>query len=249
MESMNEGVETPEPTQAAQTEAQTAQTEGADSLGSNETSIGDSAQNRERAPKASDSAESPAKSEAEPSQEEKKPAEKVDLLGDDEDGEEQGEKPADETGTLGAPEDGYKFEHVEDGAKIDDQTLAEFGDVAKELNLSQEAAQKIVSKLEPMLQRSLERNVATWAEQTRADEEIGGANLKSNLSIAKRAFKQTTTPELRALLQVSGLTNHPEVVRHFLHLGKRLSDGAFVTSGARKSEGSAQTVFYKGMNP
>lgn len=233
------------------------------SLGST-TSNGDPATIRERAPTASVSAGSPANSEqpqepGEPPQGDAKSTEpkqgeesgEAQSVGDllDGEGEEPGDKSADESGTLGAPEDGYKFEHVEGSVPIDDATLKEFGDVAKELNLSQEAAQKIVTKLEPMLQRSLERNRAMWDQATRTDAELGGANLKANLNAANRAYKQTTTPELRELLKVSGLVNHPEVVRHFYRLSKTLSDGAFITGGGM-SERSAQTVFYKGMkNP
>lgn len=215
-----------------------------------EQSIGEPAENRERAPKASDNAGSPANTEdgegEAPKEDAKQEEPQGDLMSDEEDA---AEKKPDGDGVLGAPEDGYKFEHVEDGAQIDEQTLAEFGDVAKELNLSQEAAQKIVSKLEPMLQRSVERNRKAWADMTKTDPELGGANLQANLSAATRAFRQTTTPEMRALLKASGLVNHPEFIRHFLHLSKRLSDGTFINGGAGKSERSAQTVFYKGMNP
>ena len=245
---LGEGVAT-EPTPA--TPADNAGETG--SLGSQEQSIGDPATNRERAPNASENAGSPANTDGEaaqePKQEPKEPQQEEpqgDLMSDEEDA---ADKKPDGNGVLGAPEDGYKFEHVEEGAQIDDQTLSEFGDVAKELNLSQEAAQKIVSKLEPMLQRSLERNRKTWADQTRKDPELGGANLQANLNAATRAYKQTTTPEFRALLKAAGLVNHPEFVRHFYHLSKRLSDGAFVTGNAGMSERSAQTVFYKGMNP
>ena len=241
---LGEGVATePTPAPAAENAAE------AGSLA--EQSIGEPATNRERAPTASETAGSPANTEGaapQESQEEAKEEPQGDLLDGEEEAPKQ-EEAGDGNGVLGAPEDGYKFEHVEEGAQIDDQTLSEFGDVAKELNLSQEAAQKIVSKLEPMLQRSLERNRKTWADQTRKDPELGGANLQANLNAATRAYKQTTTPEFRALLKAAGLVNHPEFVRHFYHLSKRLSDGAFVTGNAGMSERSAQTVFYKGMNP
>ena len=230
-------------------------TEGtnAGSTGSTETSTGETATNRERAPNASETAGSPTNSGESQSEGEGAGGDLLNDEGGDGEGEGEGnkpgegEKPSDDAGTLGAPEDGYKFEHVENGVPVDEETLKEFGDVAKELNLSQEAAQKIVSKLEPMLQRSLERNRATWEQATRADAELGGANLKANLGVANRAFKETTTPELRALLKASGLVNHPEVVRHFFRLGKTISDGSFVT-GSGMSERSAQTVFYKGMS-
>lgn len=153
------------------------------------------------------------------------------------------------SGVLGAPEGGYELSHA-DGSKamVDDAVMSKFAEVAKELNLSQDAAQKIVSNVEPALSAMVERNRVQWADASRKDAEFGGAEFKTNMKAVNRVYKQTTTQEFRDLLKTTGLSNHPEVIRHFYRLSKTLSDGSFITSGATEADKRGQQ-FYKGMNP
>lgn len=205
--------------------------------------------NRERAP-ASTNPDTPPSSEQSTQEGQQAQEPVADLLGAEEEEASTEEPSQDGESVTGAPEDGYKFEHVENGVQIDEHTLKEFGDVAKELNLSQAAAQKILSKLEPMLQRTMERHRAEWAQAAQTDEEFGGANFKESMRQANRAFRTMATPELQAILKASGLVNHPEVIRHFYRLSKRVSDGKFVTHGVSDgADGSDPRNFYKGMNP
>ena len=166
-----------------------------------------------------------------------------------------GEEPqeADESAkVLGAPQEGYKFEPAPDAnVHLGEEAYQQFGEIAKELNLSQEAAQKIVNGMEPLLQRTVQRHRENWIAASRQDKEFGGANFETNIKAINRAYMATTTPELRAVLSASGLVNHPEVLRHFYGLSKTLSDGRFVTSqGAQeRADRSDPRNFYKGMNP
>lgn len=154
-------------------------------------------------------------------------------------------------GVLGAPEAGYSFEPTDSTVHLDEESLKGFAEVAQELNLSQEAAQKIVSKMEPMLAATIKRNRAEWAKASRADKEFGGANFENNMKAAHRAYLATTSEGLRNVLVASGLDSHPEVLRHFYGLSKTLGEGRYVTSsGNRESAvGRGLQGFYKGMNP
>lgn len=142
----------------------------------------------------------------------------------------QDDKPAEE---HGAPEK-YEFQTPE-GVVVDDTTVQAFSEVAKELNLPQDAAQKILDKVAPvMAQRQAEvlANLATsWVEGVRADKEIGGDNLQQNLAVAKKAMDTLGTPELRTLLNESRLGNHPEVIRFMLRAGKAISEDSKVVTG------------------
>lgn len=140
----------------------------------------------------------------------------------------------------GAPEK-YEFT-APDGVIVDDQTIASFSEVAKELNLPQEAAQKILDKVGPVMaqrQAELLTSLSTqWADGVRADKEIGGDKLQENLSVAKKAMDTFGTPELRALLNESQLGNHPEIIRAFFRAGKAISEDKFVAGGTGRPNGS-----------
>lgn len=130
----------------------------------------------------------------------------------------------------GAPET-YEFKAPE-GKDFDPDVIGVYSEVAKELNLSQEAAQKILDKMGPKV---AERQMAQieelrngWAESARADKEFGGDKLNENLSMARKSLDQFGTPELRALLNESGLGNHPEVIRFMYRAGKAISEDRFV---------------------
>lgn len=148
----------------------------------------------------------------------------------------EGEKPADDQAAKpeGAPEK-YEFKPTEGSAAFDDSVIEQFSEVARELNLPQEAAQKVLDKMGPALQaRQLENIQAArtmWADSAKIDKEFGGEKLTENLSVAKKALDTFGSPELRTLLNDSGLGNHPEMIRLMFRAGKAISEDRFVGSG------------------
>ena len=142
----------------------------------------------------------------------------------------------------GAPEK-YDFK-APDGQSFDPSVIEAYGEVAKSLNLSQEAAQKILETMAPVLKaQQSERLDAMWQEwagQSSADKEFGGDRLKANLAIAKKALDTFGTPELRTLLNDSGLGNHPEIIRAFYRAGKSISEDTFV--GGRAPTGAGKSL-------
>lgn len=133
----------------------------------------------------------------------------------------------------GAPDE-YEFTPGE-GQEFDGKTIEHFSEVARELNLSQEAAQTLLSKMAPvMAERQAEQIAAVqaqWAEDSKGDKEFGGDKLTENLGLAKQAMDQYATPELRTLLNESGMGNHPEVIRLFVKVGKTISEDGFIPAG------------------
>ena len=159
----------------------------------------------------------------------------------------QGKKPE------GAPES-YEFKAPE-GVQFDDAVIGAFSEVAKELNLPQDQAQKVLDKMAPVMNarqsEQLEAARAQWAEETKADKEFGGEKLNENLATAKKALDTFGTPEFRALLNESGLGNHPEVIRVFYRAGKAISEDRFVSGQAGKTNpGDARRLYAaSNMNP
>jgi hypothetical protein len=139
----------------------------------------------------------------------------------------------------GAPEK-YEFTAPE-GREYDPGVLTAYSEVAKELNLPQEAAQKMIDKIAPLIEARQVEQVETirteWAEAAKADQEFGGDKLNENLAVAKKALDKFGSPELRTLLNDSGLGNNPEVIRFMYRAGKAISEDTFVggSKGNQKS--------------
>jgi hypothetical protein len=139
----------------------------------------------------------------------------------------------DKAAPTGAPE---KYEFVPpEGKEFSPEVLAQFSEVAKELNMTQEAAQKVIDKIAPALaekqSKALEAARTEWADTSKSDKEFGGDKLNENMAIAKKALEQFGSPELRTLLNESGLGNHPELIRMMYRAGKAISEDNFVQSG------------------
>lgn len=136
----------------------------------------------------------------------------------------------------GAPEAYADFEGG-DGKAIPAASLGGFTKVAKELGLSQAKAQKLVSALRPTvdgyINQSAEKYGREWAEQVKADKELGGADFDKKLAVAVSAYKNFSTPELQKMLEATRLGNHPEVIRMFYRIGTAMSqDTGVAGSGA-----------------
>ena len=100
-------------------------------------------------------------------------------------GNQEGDKPA-----QGAPEK-YDFK-FEEGKTVDAGILDVYSEVAKELNLTQDAAQKMLSKIAPVIEgQQLQRIEAVkneWTQASVTDKEFGGDKLQENLQVAEKAF-------------------------------------------------------------
>ena len=56
------------------------------------------------------------------------------------------------------------------------------------------------------------------------DAEFGGANFDKNAKTAQKAFEAFGSPELKQLLNESGLGSHPELVKAFHRIGQKISE-------------------------
>lgn len=147
----------------------------------------------------------------------------------------------------GAPEK-YEFKPTE-GITLSDTVIGKYSEIAKELNLSQDNAQKILSEVSPLIAQQqadiFKSTVEGWRTQAQADKDIGGDKLTENLGLAKRAMDTYFSADFTKLLNDSGLGNHPEMIRGLMKIGKLVSQDSFVSAGSgAKSERSAADVLY-----
>lgn len=163
----------------------------------------------------------------------------------------------------GAPEKYEDFKPIEGVKAPAAELMTEFSALAKELGMSQAKAQDafaLVAKLAEKgaagtaareaaaVEAARATQSAAWTSASQTDKEFGGEKLAENLAVAKAAMNATTTPELRKLLNDTGLGNNPEVIRHFLKIAPAFKESKHVTGGQpAKTMDDAAKSFYPSM--
>jgi hypothetical protein len=168
------------------------------------------------------------------------------------------EKAAEGTKTEGAPEtkpegapESYAFTAPE-GVQFDATVIGAFAEVAKDLNLPQDQAQKVLDKVAPVIaarqSEQLQAARTAWAEATKTDKEFGGEKLAENLGAANKAMETFGTPEFKQLLDLSGFGDHPEVIRVFHRISKAISEDRFVGGQGGGAKPADARSFYPNSN-
>lgn len=142
-----------------------------------------------------------------------------------------------------APE-AYEFKAPE-GVTLDKTVTTEVQTVAKELDLSQAEAQKLIDRVAPVLAKSQEASLTAfvtqradaWRAATLADPEIGGEKVEANLAIAKKAWDAFGTPALRDVLNKTGLGDNPELLRWAFRVGQHIGPDNKIVNGSLPSAG------------
>lgn len=136
---------------------------------------------------------------------------------------------ADKGKLVGAPEK-YDFK-LPEGVEADTETLGKFEGIARELNMNQEQAQALVDLYAAKAAAAAEQNQKAWTDlrtewvtKAKADKEFGGQNFDANIGVAKTALKTFGTPELNDALAMSGIGDHPEMVRLLVRVGKAIGE-------------------------
>jgi hypothetical protein len=127
-----------------------------------------------------------------------------------------------------------------EGIELDAASVDQFKALAKELNLPKDKAEQLAAiavQREVARRQAFEQQIQDWRDQSQADPELGK---DENLAAARKAIDTFGTPELKAMLDTSGLGNHPEVIRLAMKVGKLISEDSFVQAnrpgaGAPKS--------------
>lgn len=139
-----------------------------------------------------------------------------------------------------APEK-YDFKPPE-GVAFAPEALSKFEALARENNMTQANADAFlalaadhVRAQQQAVDDAYEKEIQGWAKASREDAEVGGKDFDSNVKLAQRALDEIGTPELRTLVNKTGIGNHPEMVRLFARIGRAMADGKFVQGGAADS--------------
>ena len=159
---------------------------------------------------------------------------------------------ADAAKPAGAPEKYTDFV-LPEGVKLDEAALGEFSPVAKELNLTQDQAQKLVDLQIAAIKRNGESQIAQfaqqvkdWGEAAKSDKEYGGEKFDASVTSARLAVSKFGTPELTKLLNDTGMGSNPEVVRFMVKVGNAMSEDKMHTSSQSVSGKSVEEYLYGG---
>jgi hypothetical protein len=138
-----------------------------------------------------------------------------------------------------------------EGVDVDQAAADDLISIAKEAKLEPAVVQRLASVAVAMQQRAAEQHAAmtaAWVNDVKADPDIGGDKLPEALGFARKALDAFGTPELRSLLDQTGLGNHPELVRAFVKAGKAMSDDGFVSGRSHIAEQDVAKKLFPSMN-
>lgn len=146
-------------------------------------------------------------------------------------------KPKDQP--QGAPEAYANFK-LPEGMELDAEVLGEFTAFAKELNLPQDKAQKIVDFQAKLAAKQADEYQAValkqgqdWANQVKNDPELGGANYEKSVASAVKVIQSFGDDGLRDLLNNTGLGNHPALFKFCHRVSQAMSEDKFVMPGSQ----------------
>lgn len=146
--------------------------------------------------------------------------------------------------------DKYEFT-LPEGVALKETLVEEASPIFKELNLTQEQAQKLVNLQVKHEQDAYKAQVEAWETTTQnwrkaaeSDPEYGGAKFKDSLAVARRALTEFGTKELREALDLTGTGNHPEILRFFYRIGKAISEDTFKVNGKPATSKSVAELLF-----
>lgn len=129
---------------------------------------------------------------------------------------------------LGRPAapDGYSFSPGETATGYDNELAEWFREAAYAVNMPADMAHKLHDQF---LQARLEQAAAHWqADRDRAAEAVStlsqewGSSYHTNLELARRAVAELGGPDLKEVLEETGLGDDPSLVRAFAAIGRRI---------------------------
>ena len=156
---------------------------------------------------------------------------------------------------TGAPDD-YDFKAPEGFGELDPEAMEQFTPVAKELDLTQEQAQKVVNLYGDLTNKAVVSQQKAWADQLKSwkeeatnDTEIGGQAFQTNVIDANRAIDVFGNEELREVMDSTGMGNNVEVIRLLSKVGAALKDDNVVFGkGTGDQSKSPESIMYPDMN-
>lgn len=144
---------------------------------------------------------------------------------------------ADEKAANSAPE-AYTDFTLPEGFDMDADTLGAFKGLAKELNISQASAQKLIDMQTALSTKQAEAHQAAvvkqsqdWVAEIKNDPALGGENFEKSAASAVKVIQAFGDEGLTSLLNESGLGNHPALFKFCHRISQAIAEDKFVVPG------------------
>lgn len=145
------------------------------------------------------------------------------------------DKPAEpEAGKPGV----YAWKPSPDGGAYDPTVLVALEGAAKKHGIAPEVAQDLIDSVWPVVAKDLPAaRSQKWLDEVIADKELGGTNLDATKQQIGKVMGKYATPELRKLLDETGVGNHKAMVAFVKSIFKDIGeDGLVVGDPAPRRE-------------
>ena len=173
--------------------------------------------------------------------------------------EQAGDKPADNKGAEQpvVPEK-YDLKLPKD-VLVDEKMMEEFSSFGKENKWTNDTAQKVadlhlkaIGAFVNKMDAEFVNTVEGWHNELMNDKDIGGAKIDDSMTQARKVLAVAATvpgvkvDRLRADLEKTGMTTHPDMVRLFHYFGQFIGEDNKFIRGGTTSEGEqdAATILY-----
>lgn len=166
---------------------------------------------------------------------------------------------------FGAPEGdaAYQLEGLPEGTSVDEEALAAIAPVARELNLSNQGLSKIAGvyaekvlpgvtqKVVSQIESDQAALTADWANQAQVavkeDPVYAGQAMPVVRATAAKALDRFGGSEFREFLEVTGLGNHPAMLKFAYQAGAAIAeDTTFEAGGAKPPAATSRADKYYG---
>ena len=149
----------------------------------------------------------------------------------------------DDDKAKGAPEEGYADFNVPEGVELDKGAIEGFTALAKELDLSQADAQRIIDLDSERMTKVAEQQSKEWEDvqkgfitELKDDKDFGGENFDKNVKFARRVIEtfggENKGEDLKKAFNETGVGNLPVLVKFLAKIGPLISEDTFLAAGA-----------------
>lgn len=143
----------------------------------------------------------------------------------------EGEKPAEAAPIV------YETFKVPEGLALDEGVVKDFTAILAEAKAPQEVGQKMidlyfkeVDKIGKYQNEVWDRTQEQWLNDIRSDAEIGGSRIETVHQTCGAVIERFGNENLRKALTMTGMGNHPEMVRFLNKIGSFLGEGKPIPS-------------------
>lgn len=140
------------------------------------------------------------------------------------------------------PED-YEELSLPEKTGLNDDDMARIREEAKALGLTRKQAKLKLEQENTRAAKAAERQMEVfkkqtedWADEVKADKELGGKNFAETERLTGLAVQKFATDELKELLNTTGFGNNIHVVKFFAEVGKAMDESELVHAQKQSDE-------------